>query len=150
VYVRVAATTGLGTPPMVFSINGSKPATNVTPGVPTGNDSDMVSKKEKLAVFCENSAKWRRYSKKFTKISTIPAEDGGDQTSITKTSRPEITQGHFEGLCLSKLHLDVVQEFLSFLDISNLFSHLQPHNLLTLCRFLRSQLKLRSCSTNNI
>jgi hypothetical protein len=56
------------------------------------------------------------------KISTIPAEDGGDQTGITQTSRPEITQGQFEGLCLSKLRLDAVQEFLS-LGSSNMLSH---------------------------
>jgi hypothetical protein len=43
------------------------------------------------------------------KISTIPAEDGGDQTSITQKIRPEITQDQFEGLCLFKLRLDVVQ-----------------------------------------
>jgi hypothetical protein len=32
------------------------------------------------------------------KISTIIAEDGGDQTSITQTSRLEIVQSQFEGL----------------------------------------------------
>jgi hypothetical protein len=32
------------------------------------------------------------------KISTIPDEDGGDQTSIAQTSRPEIIQSQFEGL----------------------------------------------------
>jgi hypothetical protein len=49
------------------------------------------------------------------KISTIPDEDGGDQTSITQTSRPDITQGQFKGFCLSKLRIDVVQEFLSWI-----------------------------------
>jgi hypothetical protein len=47
------------------------------------------------------------------KILTILAEDGGDQPSITQTSHPEIVQGQLEGLYLSKLRLDVVQEFLS-------------------------------------
>jgi hypothetical protein len=31
---------------MVFSIDASKPATDMIPGVPTGYDSDMVSKKK--------------------------------------------------------------------------------------------------------
>jgi hypothetical protein len=54
---------------------------------------------EKLAVFGENNAKWRQYSKNdLKKISTILAEDGGDQTSITQTSRLEIVQSQFEGL----------------------------------------------------
>jgi hypothetical protein len=42
----VAAAEGLGTPPMVFSIDESKPATDSIPGVPTGDDSDMISKKK--------------------------------------------------------------------------------------------------------
>jgi hypothetical protein len=37
---------GLGTPTMVFSIYASKPATDIIHGVPTGDDSDMVSKKK--------------------------------------------------------------------------------------------------------
>jgi hypothetical protein len=54
---------------------------------------------EKLAVFGKNSAKWHQYSKNDRKkISTILAEDGGDQTSITQTSRLEIVQSQFEGL----------------------------------------------------
>jgi hypothetical protein len=61
-------------------------------------------------------------TKKFLKISTIPAEDCRDQTSITQTSRPEIVQGQLEGLCLSKLRLDVFQEFLSLVYFQSAFS----------------------------
>jgi hypothetical protein len=32
------------------------------------------------------------------KMSTIPDENGGDQTSIAQTSRQEITQSQFEGM----------------------------------------------------
>jgi hypothetical protein len=39
-----AAVAGLGTPTMVFSIDASKPATDMIRGVPMGDDSDMVSK----------------------------------------------------------------------------------------------------------
>jgi hypothetical protein len=43
--------------------------------------------------------------KDLKKISTILAEDGGDQTSITQTSCLEIVQSQFEGLWFSKLRL---------------------------------------------
>jgi hypothetical protein len=68
------------------------------------------------------------------KISTIPDEGGGDQTTIAQTSCPEITQSQFEGLCFSKLRPDV-SESSYLLYLSNPLSHSQPHNILTWCRF---------------
>jgi hypothetical protein len=56
------------------------------------------------------------------KFLTIPATDGDDQTSIFQKILPDITQGQFEGLCFSKLRLDVVQEFLSLGSFQYAFS----------------------------
>jgi hypothetical protein len=42
------------------------------------------------------------------KISTIPDEDGGDQSSIAQTSRPEITQSQIEGLYSPKPAINLV------------------------------------------
>jgi hypothetical protein len=84
---------------MVFSIDASKPANDMIPGVPTGSDSDMVSKKKSQQYSAKtvlNGIAGTQKSPK--KISTIPAEDGSNQTSITQTSRREIIQGQFEGL----------------------------------------------------
>jgi hypothetical protein len=64
------------------------------------------------------------------KISTIPAEDGGDQSSIAQTSRPEITQSQIEGFYVPNFDLNFSQKLVSYGVLQDLPSSSLPHNLL--------------------